>query len=152
MEAGPAGCSHTHGCARMSDLAPMPDALSERPVILIAEDEVLVRMLIADVLQDAGYKIIEAANATEALRVLEARPDVHVVVSDAEMPPGPTGYKLAQQVRERWPFIQVLVTSGRVFPTEMPEGVTFVAKPWTPEGLARCVHEAVERASQGPGC
>jgi CheY-like chemotaxis protein len=126
----------------------MPDAAPDRPVILIAEDEVLVRMLIADVLQDAGYKVIEAADANEALRVLEARPDVHVVVTDVEMPPGPSGIELAAEVRERWPSVQVVVTSGRVFPTELLEGVVFMPKPWTAECLARCVDEAAERASQ----
>ncbi len=103
----------------MSELAARPDVSPDRPVILIVEDEVLVRMLIADVLQDAGYRIIEAANADEALRVLQARPDVHVVVTDVEMPPGPTGYDLAAQVRERWPYVQVLVSSGRVFPAQL---------------------------------
>ena len=136
----------------MAEPAPTPDPAPDRPVVLIAEDEVLVRMLIADVLQDEGYRIIEAANATEALRVLEARPDIHVVVTDIEMPPGLNGIELAAEVRERWPFVQVLVTSGLVFPAELPEGAVFIAKPWTAESLARCVHEAVERASQGPLC
>ncbi len=130
----------------------MPNVEPDRPVILIVEDEVLVRMLIADLLQDEGYKIIEAANAEEALRVLKVRPDVHVVLTDGEMPPGPTGFDLAAQVREQWPSIQVLVTSGRMFPANLPEGVAFVAKPWTAESLARCVHEAVERAGRGLGC
>jgi CheY-like chemotaxis protein len=138
--------------ARMSEPAPTPDVSPDRPVVLIVEDEVLVRMLIADVLQEAGYRIIEAANADEALRVLQARPDVHVVVTDVEMPPSPTGYDLAAQVRERWPYVQVLVSSGRVFPAQLPDGVTFIAKPWTAESLARCVHQAVERAGQGPSC
>jgi CheY-like chemotaxis protein len=132
----------------MSEPASTPDAALERPVILIAEDEVLVRMLIADVLQDAGYKVIEAANAKEALRVLEARSDIRVVVSDVEMPPGPSGVELAAEIRERWPLVQVLVTSGRVFPAELPGGAVFLAKPWTAESLAQCVGEAVERADR----
>ncbi len=136
----------------MSEPASMPDTAPDCPVILIVEDVVLVRMLIADLLQDEGYKIIEAANAKEALRVLRARPDVPVVITDVEMPPGPTGFDLAAQVREQWPYIQVLVTSGRMSPADLPEGVAFVPKPWTAESLARCVHEAVERAGQGLGC
>ena len=130
--------------------APLVEPNPERPVILVAEDEVLVRILISDVLQDEGYKVLEAADAREAMRVLEARPDVHVVVTEIEMPPAPSGIELAQQVRERWPYMQVLVTSGRVFPTELPEGTVFVPKPWTGESLARCVRDAVERASRGP--
>jgi CheY-like chemotaxis protein len=125
--------------ARLVEPAP------ERPAIPVAEDEVLVRILISDVLQDEGFKVLEAADAREAMRVLEARPDVHVVVTDVEMPPGPSGIELAQQVRERWPYIQVLVTSGRVFPTQLPEETVFVPKPWTAESLARLVREAVGR-------
>src|SRR3712207_2007994 len=100
---------------------PAHDPVPDRHVILIAEDDVLVRMLIADVLDDEGYRLIEAANAAEAVRVLEARSDIHVVVTGVEMPPGPSGLELAAEVRERWPLIQVLVTSGRVFPAELPE-------------------------------
>jgi FixJ family two-component response regulator len=66
-------------------------------------------------------------------------------VTDVEMPPGPSGLELAAEIRERWPFVQVLVTSGRVFPASLPEGVVFLPKPWTAECLARSVNEAVER-------
>jgi CheY-like chemotaxis protein len=131
----------------------MPDAALDRPVILIAEDEVLVRMMIADVVQDAGFKVIEAADALEALRVLEARADVSVLITDIEMPPGPSGLDLAAEVRQRWPFVQVIVTSGRVRPSndEVPQGVVFIPKPWRAESMARCVIEAVERVEgMGP--
>ncbi len=65
----------------MTNVAQEPDATPAQAVILVAEDEVLVRMLIADLVQEAGFRVIEAANALEALRVLEARPDVHVLVT-----------------------------------------------------------------------
>ena len=134
----------------MSETASMSEDAPDRPVILIAEDEVLVRMLIADLVQDEGFKVIEVADATEALRVLEARPDIHVVVTDVEMPPGLNGVELATTVRERWPFVQVIVTSGRVIPDQLPEGVVFIGKPWTAESLARHIQEAVERAGPRP--
>jgi len=74
-----------------------------RPLVLIV-DEVMVRMLIADVLQVEGYKIIEGKDATEAVRLLEARPNIQVLVIHIEMPPGPTGYDLARQTRNGGPM------------------------------------------------
>jgi CheY-like chemotaxis protein len=130
--------------------APVNEPAPKRPVILVAEDEVLLRILISEVLQDQGYNVVEAANAAEALRVLAACPDVRVVVTDVEMPPGPSGIELAQHVRERWPYIQVLITSGRVIPAGLPEGVVFIAKPWTAVSLAECVNKAVGQVGPAP--
>jgi CheY-like chemotaxis protein len=128
----------THGC---------PD----RPLVLIVEDEAMVRMLIADVLQYEGYKIIEAKNATEAVQVLQAQPDIQVLVTDAEMPPGPSGFELAHRTRERWPYIGIIITSGRRWPGrgDLPEGAVFLPKPWTAEQLARLVQEATDRGDRG---
>jgi DNA-binding NtrC family response regulator len=91
------------------------------------------------VLQEAGHRIIEAANAYEALWVLQARPDVHVVVTDVEMPLGPTGYDLAAQVRERWPYVQVLVSSG----TGVPGAAT---------GRCHVYGQALDGREPGPLC
>lgn len=127
---------------------PMPDPQPEKPLVLIVEDEVLVRMLISDVLQDGGFKVIEAKNVGEALRVLEARPDVQVVFTDVEMPPGPNGYELAHQVCERWPYIQIIISSGRALPApgDMPDCAVFLRKPWSAASLVQHVQEAADRA------
>jgi len=69
-------------------------------------------MLISDILQDGGFRVIEAKNTMEALRVLEARPDVQVIFTDAEMPPGPTGFELARQVCKGWPYIEIIIRQG----------------------------------------
>src|SRR5690349_3150002 len=108
--------------------ASMPNSQPEKPLVLIVEDEVLVRMLVSDVLQDSGFKVIEAKNVEEALRVLGARPDIQVLFTDVEMPPGPNGYELARQVRERWPYIEIVISSGRALPApgDMPEGAVFL--------------------------
>ena len=96
----------------MTEPLPTPDLDPAKPVVLVAEDEVLVRMLIADLVQDAGFRVIEAADARDAVRVLEARPDVYVLVTDVEMPPGPSGLDSAVEVRERWPFVEVTPPRG----------------------------------------
>ena len=88
-----------------------------RALILVVEDEALIHMMLVDVLDDAGFKVMEAAHADEALRILAAVPDVQVVVTDVEMPRGSiNGFELACRVRQDWQDIGVLIASGRVAP------------------------------------
>jgi CheY-like chemotaxis protein len=103
-----------------------------RMVILVVEDEPLVRMFLADALDEAGFKVFEAVNADEAVTLLQARPDVQAVVTDIEMPGTMNGIGLAGAVRERWPGIGLVVTSGRVRPgpDDLPPDVAFLAKPY----------------------
>ncbi len=112
-----------------------------RRTVLVVEDEVLVRMMLADVLDEAGFRVIEAANADEALRVMSAIPDVSAVVTDVEMPGGSlNGFELARRIRAEW-NIGVLIASGRQAPRpgELPEGSHFVAKPVYPETLVSLI-------------
>ena len=131
-----------------SDPVPMASAPGARPLILIVEDEILVRTLIADILHDEGFRVMEAKDAAEALRVLEACPDVDVLFTDAEMPPGATGFDLAREVCERWPSVEILVSSGRMRPgpDNIPPCVVFLPKPWTAASIVSHVQEAAERS------
>ena len=83
-------------------------------VILLVEDEVLVRMVAADVLEDAGFTVLESTNAEEALRLLETRSDVQVLFTDVNMPGALDGLGLAQTVHERSPGVGILIGSGRI--------------------------------------
>ena len=86
-------------------------------IILLVEDEALVRMLASDILtEEAGYRVIEAVNADEALTLLEARPDVRLVFTDVDMPGSLNGFTLARIVDMRWPKIRIIVTSGHARP------------------------------------
>jgi CheY-like chemotaxis protein len=114
--------------------------------ILVVEDEFLVRMMIADVLEDAGFKVIEATNADEALRVLRAVGNVRAVITDVEMPNGSmNGFELAKRIREEWK-IGVLIASGRATPKlgELPEGSHFIAKPLYPATLLSLLHMLIQ--------
>jgi CheY-like chemotaxis protein len=105
--------------------------------ILFVEDEPLVRFVGALLLEDAGFSVIEACNAEEALLVLEANPDVKIVFTDVEMPGALDGLALARCVHERWPSIGVIVTSGRCRPMRgyMGPDEHFVAKPYAAHTL-----------------
>jgi CheY-like chemotaxis protein len=119
-----------------------------RALILVVEDEALVRMMLVDVLDDAGFKVMEAAHADEALHILAAVPDVHVVVTDVEMPRGSiNGFELARRVREDRQDIGVVIASGRVAPApgELAEGAYFIEKPLYPERLLKLIRALLLR-------
>jgi CheY-like chemotaxis protein len=105
---------------------------SKTPAILIVEDELLLRLDTAGALEDAGFQVVEAANADEAIRILEARSDIRVVFTDVHMPGSMDGLKLAHAVRNRWPPVKIIVTSGheRVAEEDLPAGGRFFAKPY----------------------
>jgi CheY-like chemotaxis protein len=101
-------------------------------VVLIVEDELLIRLYAADMLEEAGYRVIEASNADEAIKFLETRTDIRFIFTDIDMPGSMDGLKLAAAVRDRWPPVKIIVTSGHRFPKEsdMPAGGRFLPKPY----------------------
>jgi two-component system, response regulator PdtaR len=115
----------------------------QQPVIVVlAEDEALVRMMAADVLrEEGGFKVAEVVNADEALTVLDATADVRVLVTDVEMPGSLDGFTLARVVKQAWPQIGIVVTSGRMAPgsKELPSGALFISKPYRPADLVAAV-------------
>jgi CheY-like chemotaxis protein len=115
----------------------MDQTLASSPTILVVEDEPLVRLVGALLLADAGFNVIEASNAEEALRLLEAGSDIRIVFTDVEMPGALDGFGLARCVHERWPAIGVIVTSGRCEPPRQKQGTPdlFVAKPYASSTL-----------------
>jgi len=86
------------------------------PVALVVDDEELLRMSAAGLLEDHGFEVIEAPNAAEALRELEAHPDVRLLFTDIQMPGGSNGLDLAREVHARWPNVLLVITSGQVRP------------------------------------
>jgi CheY-like chemotaxis protein len=115
----------------------------KRPVVLVVEDEFLLRMDAADAIGAAGFEVIEAANADEAIEVLETRSDITVVFTDIQMPGSMDGLKLARAVRGRWPPIKIIATSGRLNVGEMdlPEGGRFLPKPYSPAQVTGVLRE-----------
>jgi CheY-like chemotaxis protein len=96
------------------------------------EDEPLLRMMAVDLVEDAGFEAVEANNADEAVRILESRMDIRIVFTDIEMPGSMNGLKLAAAIRDRWPPIHIIVTSGRMpaKDIELPPHSIFFAKPY----------------------
>jgi len=125
----------------------MAHAASERPVVLIVEDEFLVRMYAAEMIKDAGYDVVEAINADHAIAILETRRDIRVVFTDIQLPGSMDGLKLAQAVRNRWPPVHIIATSAyhATLTDELPTGSVFLPKPYTERKIIGTLH-ALARA------
>src|SRR5207245_11609389 len=83
-------------------------------VVLIVEDEMVLRMRAVDMVEDAGYTPLEALDAAEAVAILESRSDVALMCTDIQMPGPMDGLGLAHAVHERWPAIKIIVVSGQL--------------------------------------
>jgi CheY-like chemotaxis protein len=106
-------------------------------IVLIVEDEALLRMNATAIVQDAGFVTLEAANADEAVAILESRDDIRLVFTDIQMPGSMDGLALAMVIRDRWPPIAIIITSGRVRPEALTESMAYVAKPYAPAELTQ---------------
>lgn len=109
--------------------------------VLIVDDEPIVRMFAAEMVEEAGYAAIEAGDAHQALTVLDALDEVDVLFTDVDLPGDMTGLELAALVRRRWPAVKVIVTSGRNRPTalDLTAPGTFILKSYTREALDRAL-------------
>jgi len=107
----------------------------EQPVLLVVEDDFLVRLTLVDALTDDGFDVIEAADAQEALGLVCERGDIAAMLTDINLPGGSDGFALARAVRVIRPGLPVVYASGRYTAAEAGksvEGAHFLAKPFTP--------------------
>lgn len=102
------------------------------PIVLVVEDDALVRALAVEIVEDAGFVAVEAANADEAVVILERRADIALVFTDIDMPGSMDGLKLAHAVRNRWPPIKIIMVSGKALlsDSDLPSNTRFFAKPY----------------------
>ena len=116
---------------------------ARRLLVLIVEDEFLLRMDAVDMIGAAGFEVAEAANADQAIEILESRPDITVIFTDIQMPGSMDGLKLARAVRGRWPPIKIVATSGHVGvrETDLPDGGRFLPKPYSPMQVTGVLRE-----------
>lgn len=115
-------------------------------VVLVVEDEPLVRMGIVDHLQEQGFTVLEAANADEAITILSQNTTIQILFTDIDMPGEMDGIRLAAAVRERWPPIRIVITSGHRQPlgSDLPSGAQFFAKPYNPDTIATTFWDIAE--------
>lgn len=132
-----------------NDPIPVSDTLG---TILVVDDEPLVRMVAVEILEDLGYVVLEAGDGPSALKILEARPDICLLVTDVGLPNGMNGRQLADVVREKRPELNVLFVTGYAENAvlnhgHLERGMQVVTKPFSSETLARRVKDLIGGAA-----
>ena len=100
-------------------------------VVLVVEDEMLLRMRAVDMVEEAGFTSVEALDADQAVAILESRSDIALLFTDIQMPGSMDGLKLAHAVHKRWPPIKIILVSGqlKLADLELPADSRFFGKP-----------------------
>ena len=111
--------------------------------VLVVEDETFIRMDVAEMLREAGFDVLEAANADEALQMLERHSDIRLVFTDIDLPGSMNGLKLAAAVRDRWPPVKIIATSGhfKIRDGDLPGDARFIPKPYQPAQIIGAIRE-----------
>jgi CheY-like chemotaxis protein len=122
-----------------------------QPVVLLVEDETLVRLTQVDILREAEIWVVEAQDADEAFELLKTRPDIRAVLTDVNMPGSMDGFEFARLVRQGWPEVGVLVISGKTGPGpgDLPPNVDFLHKPILPDDLVAALRKVMAEHTQG---
>jgi CheY-like chemotaxis protein len=112
-------------------------------VVLVVEDDSLLRMDATQMMEEAGFTVLEADNADQAIALLERRSDINVVFTDIQMPGSMDGFKLAHAIRDRWPPVKIIATSGYFLEmaSNLPEGGRFISKPYEIQHVAALIRE-----------
>ena len=115
----------------------------KKTAVLIVESEALIRMESVDIVKDAGFAALEARNADEAVRIMATRSDIRVVFVEIRISGSIDGLTLAHVIRDRWPPVHLILTSGLSIANEdeLPESALFIQKPYSYEQVARALAE-----------
>jgi two-component system, response regulator PdtaR len=114
---------------------------ADSAVVLIVENEALIRMNAVQMVEDAGYVALEASNADDAVAIMKQRGDIRAVFTDVKMSGSMCGLKLAHAIRRHWPPIHLIVTSGLPVELELPPGSRFLRKPYENSRVVDLLHE-----------
>jgi CheY-like chemotaxis protein len=127
-------------------LAVQVAAVAEKPTVLLVEDEVLIRLMVAEELRSQGLQVLEASNAEEALAILESSLPVHLLFTDVRMPGRMDGFALAKLAQARFPRLKLIIASSRQ--PEDPSGPlaeAFIAKPYDLNEVVELVESLLAR-------
>ncbi|NSZ77102.1 MULTISPECIES: response regulator [Agrobacterium] len=113
--------------------------------VLVVEDEVILRMDIVQALEDHGFEVLEASNADGAIILLNAHPGIRLMFTDIDMPGSMDGLKLAAVVRDRWPPVKIIITSGHraISDDTLPVVGRFFSKPYDPSRIIHAIYDMI---------
>ncbi len=113
--------------------------------VLVVEDETLVRLDLAAYLDEAGYRVLEAGSAAEAIEILENDRSIRVVFTDIRMPGDMDGIALAKCVRERWPPTIIVICSANTFDNTALADIHILDKPYARENMSMVLGAVAEQ-------
>jgi CheY-like chemotaxis protein len=113
------------------------------PIVLVVEDDPVIRVLAVDIVERAGFRAIDVGSADEAVAVLESRDDIRLVFTDIEMPGSMDGLKLVHAIGDRWPPVLLIVASGAAVlqESQLPMGARLFGKPYNAERIGTALRE-----------
>jgi DNA-binding NtrC family response regulator len=119
------------------------------PVVLVVEDEMVLRMRAVDIVEDAGFVPVEAVSADQAINILESRDDISLLFTDIQMPGSMDGLKLAHAAHSRWPHIKIILVSGQIAVTDAdkPDDSKFFPKPLEVQQMITELQEMVGKGA-----
>ena len=116
---------------------PLVTEIPPNALVVVVDDDLFELMGASGMFKDAGYRVLEAENADDALRFFEINADIRLLFTDVSMRGSMSGSDLARQVAERWPEVGIIMTSGRPRPIELPSSMLFHDKPYEPAAVLR---------------
>lgn len=116
-------------------------------VILVVEDEVLIRMELADLLREFGYDVLEAANGEEGMTILMSDKTIDLIITDVRMPGSIDGMELTALAKRHCPSLPVIVSSGHLLPEASDPADMFLQKPFLEQSVLTAVESLI-----GPAC
>src|ERR1039458_4540746 len=130
----------------LNSMAPQEDLLR---TILLVEDDALLRWNAAEIAEDAGFAVLQAADADTALKLIGEHEEVGILFTDVNMPGSMNGIRLAHVVHERRPDVALIITSGEMRPhkAKIPDDGIFIPKPYTDRELKLALNEMVRRST-----
>ncbi|OKP75253.1 hybrid sensor histidine kinase/response regulator, partial [Ensifer adhaerens] len=145
----PRHAAEDHSSDIPADAGPAPAATGVH-TILVVDDEPLVRMVAVEILEELGYEVLEASDGPSALKMLDARPTIDLLVTDVGLPNGMNGRQLADAVRVQRPGLNVLFVTGYAENAvlnhgHLDHGMEVVTKPFTADVLARRVESLIRQ-------
>ena len=122
---------------------------SAKPIVLVVDDEAVIRQAAVEMVEEAGFAALEAADGSRAMDLLDAVAGIDVVLTDIDMPASIDGIRLAACIHRKWPRIGIIVASGKVSPKrgDVPPGGSFFAKPYAEGEVIAAIQALVDRAS-----
>jgi DNA-binding NtrC family response regulator len=129
----------------MQEALPREQGMADLSVVLVIDDDPVIRMFVCEILNERGFEVLAASSADEGLGILQNRPDVRAVLTDIVMPGTLDGLGLVSEIRRRWPRLGVIIASGRM-PAIAAANATetvFLEKPFDEAGLAAALSQAL---------